>query len=122
MRRLEQLLADGEAELALIGRNLARARDEAESDMIRAVWLKQKFQTERCRQNVVEAQSRRVRQEEADAAAQVELALSLYDELQSVVKENGVKSAIAGFLEKINLRPWLSFGEGTKRTRKIRVL
>ena len=57
-----------------------------------------------------------------DPDVQVGMALSLFDELQSVLSDPAARAALQGLLEKINLRLWLTFGEGTKGKRRVRLL
>jgi hypothetical protein len=119
VQRLEQPLSAAEAEVSLIGRNLARAKDEAEGDLIRQEWHRQKREVEQFRNRLEAACGRQCKTNDLHPAAQVERALALYDETTTIVQNPTAKAAMPGLLEKINLRLWLSFREGAKGERKV---
>ena len=48
--------------------------------------------------------------------------MGLYDDILLVLKNPAARIALAPLLQRINLKLWLSFTEGTKGHRKVRVL
>lgn len=57
-----------------------------------------------------------------DLEGEIRTALDLYDNLERVAHNPEARSSIPALMKKIDLRPWLNFGEGQKGRRKIRLL
>jgi DNA invertase Pin-like site-specific DNA recombinase len=122
IRIQKRRLAEAEVDLELIRRNFARARDDAEIGILRAELASQQKEIDciRTQHDFLVAQSEE--KPSGDPTQQIDMALELFDNLHLVVNDPAARAAIPDVMDKINLRLWLNFGEGTKGTRKVRVL
>jgi hypothetical protein len=120
--QLQQLLFKAEAEFKIVASNLARADGQAEYESIRAVWQDQQAKVQ-CLQRQLDAlKMKSLSRDGSEPAAQIEQALSIYDNLQTVLKNPIARSKISELFEKINVRLWLSFTTNLKGTRQVQVL
>ncbi len=119
LHRVQQQLVEAEEELKVIGRNMARARNNEAYKLMEAEFAAQQARVDRLRQERDHARPAAAdRPQDVDPEAQVELALSLYDELEKIVNDPAARAAIPGLLDRINLRLWLNFAEGQNALRR----
>ena len=58
----------------------------------------------------------------ADVDAEVERALALFDQIDALAADGAARGALRQMFRRLNLNLWLSFGEGRKGKRAVRVL
>ncbi len=118
--RLSGQLAKARQDLERISKNLAMALDEAENQAIKPLFREKRAEVDRLTQEMEKCATTSTRapgvQDEVDAA------LGLFDQIVRIVEDPQARPAIRPLLVKLNVRIWLNFKEGLKKTRKIRLL
>jgi DNA invertase Pin-like site-specific DNA recombinase len=124
-RQLQQLaakLAQLENERDTVGRNLATAATPEERQITRAVF-EEKLSSIRTLQGAIEEQRTLLARVDANSPDNLaEHALALYDRLEDLLKNDASRQRILEVIERLNVRVWLSFGEGKKGERVVRRL
>jgi Recombinase len=122
IRQLQHRLLNAEAELNLVARNLARADGQPEYEAMRTEWRHQQSQVQDLRQQLQALKMKSSAPDRGEPAARIEQALSVYDNLQTVLKNPIARSKISDLLAKINVRLWLNFATNLKGTHQVQLL
>lgn len=118
----ERHLAGLEVELKTIGRNLARATDDAIFAVVQGEYRDKQAEVERARHQVERLRNEAVETPALTPEEEVDAALQLFDEIERVAIDPAARAEIPQLLGKLNLNLGLRFAETTKGDRTTRVV
>jgi len=122
IKALEAQLAAAEEELKLIRRNWALAKDDVAHEALGSEYKTQQMTITGIRAKLEKLKAIATAKPSGDSAADVDLALALFDQLKSVGTNPTARSGIAALLNKIQFRMWLSFAPVKRGKRTLRKL
>jgi len=112
-------IANLEVELALIQKNMARAKDESTSKAIEAEYLTQQKTVEILRQQHTELAAQSQRQTSTPSPMDhAEHALAIYDQITAALKTTASRQQIVTLIKSLNIRLSLKFTDAIKARRE----